>query len=183
MMLRIGWPAVALAFLGLGCSGRGGEDGGAAAAASVRWQEVPAAAGHFRVLMPEGARAGTFTTPGRKEAVTGYSVGTPDAAYYAWSAEVSPQAPPNAAKEIRRRVTGGGRLLWQKDFSLAGHTGKEFEMKTPGKEKTDHPPRYVLGRVLVTGERAYRWEVLSDESRARDPDARKFLDSFRITPP
>jgi hypothetical protein len=160
-MRRVTTGAVALVLFALaGCG-------------SLEFQEFTPAEGGFTVLMPG--------KPERKESFilgtkfVAYGLNVRNGGYAAGFGELRPGQPISLEGAIQN-VTNQhqGKILSNKEFTLGGSTGKEFE------SEVTKPRGYVSGRVIVVGNRFYQVLAVGTNARLSNPDVRKFLDSFKL---
>jgi hypothetical protein len=135
------------------------------------WSELRPAGEGFRAEMPGQPKI----NKSRKESdiVFEASVGDGNPAFYylTYTQYAQPLDPPSAVFARIRAVEKP--LEGERDISVAGHPGREYVMRS--KET------WMIKRMVLVRNRLYQIIVGSnDKAIVMSPDARRFLDSFRL---
>lgn len=69
---------------------------------------------------------------------------------------------------------GANTLESRRTLTIAGHPAREFVFRTPANE-------VVAGRIAIVRNRFFQLFVMGTAGTERDPDARRFLESFKLT--
>jgi hypothetical protein len=165
------------------------------------WHDFNSAEGKYSVQFPEKPEDRSATDrPGPQ--VRAHLVKLPKATYLVSVIDLPPGKPFDYAgtmQEMAGRV--GGTVSKQRDWTLDGNTGKEFEMKitnTPifpenwvapagnqGKpfEFPVYKPKAGIAssRMVVVNNRLYQIVVIGEEATNDNADVKKFFDSFKLT--
>lgn len=141
----------------------------------LKFTEFSPSGGRFSILMPGTPQEQKQKAMGMT--VVMYGVNVKNGAYAAGYADLPPGLPANLSGAVQGAANshGTGKVLSEKDFSLAGETGKEFEAEI------SQPKGFISGRVIVVKGRLFQALAIGTNARLSNSDVRKFLDSFQIT--
>ncbi len=188
---RPGRLGTALGLTAAGCAGLGvalpfAAGGPSPPIDAAAWQEVVAADGRFRLLMPGEPEIRVQQVAGMRGPLTvlGVERKREDAAFFLSHGEIEPwdlERVPLARRFAEARDgmlanTPGGRCVAERPIDLDGAPGREFILEVPGKGT-------LVARAYAAGR---RWYVLLAAGRGYQPDTpdvRKFHDSFRLINP
>jgi hypothetical protein len=140
------------------------------------WQEFTSAEGAFSILLPGTPITEERTAPNGKTTRL-VEVELKDGAYLVSYIDVGagrPRDPSTVAKDLAAKHAG--TVLAESDFTVAGASGKEFELHVSRPQKG-----YLSARVVAVNGRLYQFLVLGTHAHVKDPDVQKFFESFRLT--
>ena len=135
------------------------------------WSELRPAGEGFRAEMP-GQPKVTKSRDGADTVFTA-EVGDGDPAFYylTYTQYAQPLDSPSAVFARIRAVEKP--LEGEREISVAGHPGREYVMKSKD--------TWMIKRMVLVRNRLYQIIVGSnDKAMVKTPDARRFLDSFRL---
>ncbi len=140
----------------------------------IEFKDFTSPEGKFTILMPGTPEKKTQTI--HNMMLVMYGMNVKNGAYAAGYADIPPGTPfslPGAVQGIAG--SHGGKVLSEKDYTLEGKTGREFEIETTT------PKGFVSGRVIVINNRLYQILALGTNARLSNADVQKFLNSFKLT--
>jgi hypothetical protein len=147
-----------------------------AAHGGLVWREFLSAEGGFSILMPGTPTTETHTAPNGK--ITRLvQVEVPDGAFMVAQVDLGTDRPREAsavAQGLAKKY--GGTVLTESEFTVGGTTGKEFELHVSQPRKG-----YLSARVVTVNSELYQLLVLGTHAHVKDPDVKKFFESFRLT--
>jgi hypothetical protein len=151
------------------------------------WAAVRSGEGRFEVLMPEKLQATKSTVKtriGDVEAFVFQSTGADRAyvlMYNDYPAALVRGNPAEAlldgAREGGLAKVAGGKLKAEQKIQRGGHPGRDLLIEVMGGRY------FIRDRLYLVEGRLYQLIVAGPEEFVRGPDAGKFFDSFKLTPP